>query len=104
MNGLTFLSEYHPHKSVVTHATTPPGVDRIKVCLELSERMISDTKDSEKVCDELRVTEALDDDVADYENGEYTQHNAFGGNAQLLKPPFGMLAGSRVSTASTPVM
>ena len=51
-----------------------------------------------------RITETLDNDVADYENGEYTQHDAFGGNAQLLKPPFGMLAGSRVSIASAPLM
>ena len=31
----TFLSEYHPHNSVVRDAIAPPGVDRIRVCLDL---------------------------------------------------------------------
>lgn len=32
---LTFLSEYQPQKSVMAAETTPPGVDKISVCLVL---------------------------------------------------------------------
>lgn len=37
MSGFhTFLSEYHPQSSVVMEAIAPPGVDKIKVCLDLT--------------------------------------------------------------------
>jgi len=32
---LTFLSAYQPQKSVMAAETTPPGVDKISVCLVL---------------------------------------------------------------------
>jgi hypothetical protein len=31
----TFLSEKYPHNRVVMAATTPPGVERIKVCFDV---------------------------------------------------------------------
>jgi hypothetical protein len=35
---LYILSEYQPQNKVIAVATAPPGVDRIKVCLELGYR------------------------------------------------------------------
>lgn len=40
----TFLSEYHPQASVVNDATAPPGVDRIRVCLDLREALLNEIK------------------------------------------------------------
>lgn len=36
----TFLSEYHPQARVVKAATSPPGVARISVCLEVYPKLL----------------------------------------------------------------
>ena len=67
LHGLAFLSEYQPHSSVVMLATTPPGVDKINVCFDL---VVARIEQQELECNAVevahsRVTEALDDEVAD---------------------------------------
>ena len=59
----TFLSEYQPHNSADNAAIAPPGVDRMRVCLDLpkgeqSLAMIMSVA--------LRVSKILDDNITDY--------------------------------------
>ena len=60
----TFLSEYQPHKSADNAAIAPPGVDRMRVCLDLPKGEQSLAMMIMSVA--LRVSEILDDNVTDY--------------------------------------
>lgn len=89
--GHTFLSEYQPHASVVKAATIPPGVERINVCLELERQSqyIFGTEDYKII----RVSKTFDDYVADCNAcGQLLLLEEDERGAQLLRPPFGMLA------------
>ena len=59
----TFLSEYQPHNSADNAAIAPPGVDRMRVCLDLPKGKQSLTMIMSVA---LRVSKILDDNVTDY--------------------------------------
>jgi hypothetical protein len=65
-DGLAFLSEYQPQTRTVPVATAPPGVDKIKVCLELPAKTVWVALQLGVAHIHLRVSKAFDNDIADY--------------------------------------
>lgn len=89
---LTFLSEYHPQKSVISAATAPPGVERIRVCLDLIKKRYG-VDESRYLREHIRISKIPNNQITDWNKTSFRICGRIDMKyLQLLRPPLGMLA------------